>query len=117
MNEIKTLPAQIRLTADLGSRRPNSIISAAPASGNSGISQRCVRKYSLDITPRKPLSPLQHIHFIRQDGLTIPEECNDDTEPHRGLRRRIGNNEKREDLPINRAKQPRKCDEIDIHGV
>jgi len=43
----KTLPTHTTFTPMFGKRRPINNISAAPASGNSGIIQMCARKYSV----------------------------------------------------------------------
>src|SRR5205807_1747747 len=61
--------------------------------------------------------PLQQVHFVFKNGFAVPEERDDDSEPHRGFGGGIGDDEQRENLPCDVAVQARKGHEIDVHGV
>src|SRR5580704_5023560 len=120
-NETPTLPTQIALAAALLRRRPMKNISAAPASGNIGISQMRSRKNGKTAFTRFPLLrtrlPLQQIHFIGQHRRAIAEKRDDDSQTHGRFRRRIGNNENRENLAVDAAPHARKRHQVDIHRV
>src|SRR5229473_7394110 len=96
--EANTLPTQTTLTAPFGRRRPTSSMTAAPARGNSGISQMCARKYSAGLIvkkPRPPRSPFHQIHFVAEQRLAVPEVRDNNAQSHGRLRRRVGDNENR----------------------
>src|SRR5208282_1642159 len=126
-----TLPTQKKLTAAFGRCRPISSMSAAVTSGNSGISQRCSRKYPEGFmaaasgisnswpSPSKMerASPFQKVHFVFKHRFAITEESDDDAQSHRGFRGRVRDNEQRKNLPGNVAKNPREGHQVDVHGV
>ncbi len=70
-----TLPGQMMLTAALFSRRPKSSIVAAPASGNSGISQICARKNSDGMKIyhfKMSISSASTVSRLRKNAMMMP---------------------------------------------
>src|SRR4029434_10975933 len=72
---------------------PNASISAAPKSGNRGISQIVSRKFTLSL-------PLQQVDFIRLHRFLIAEQRDQDAQPYRRFGHRIGDYEDGENLPV-----------------
>src|SRR5208337_1452094 len=60
-------------------------------------------------------SPFEEIHFVRQHGFAVAEKRNDDAQTNGSFRRRIGNDEQREDLPGYVTVVSRKSHQIDVH--
>ena len=122
---MNTLPGQMMLTAALFRRRPKSSMVAAPASGNSGISQICARKNSggMEIQSLRPRPvPVNAYHFkmsissastvsrLRKNAMMIPSP----TAASAAASVMIKDGE---DLPFDRTHQPRKRHQVDVHGV
>src|ERR1035437_8152467 len=89
---------------------PIRSISAAPKSGNKGISQIWSRKFTV-------LLPLQQIDLVRPHRFLVAEQRDQDAQPHRRLGHRVGDHEDGEDLPVDVAERVRKRDQVDVHGV
>src|ERR1041385_5289488 len=89
---------------------PKSSIRAAPASGNSGISQISSRKFTV-------LLPLQQVDFVRQHGFLVTEKRDQDTESHSRLGYRVGDDEDGEDLAADVLQRLREGDQVDVHSV
>src|SRR5664280_899674 len=89
---------------------PNSSISAAPRSGNRGISQMVSRKFTLFL-------PLQQVDFIRLHGFLIAEQRDQDAQPYRRFGHRVGDHEDSEDLSVDILQRVRKGDQVDVHRV
>src|ERR1035441_754632 len=70
---------------------PNSSISAAPRSGNRGISQMVSRKFTLFL-------PLQQVDFIRLHGFLIAEQRDQDAQPYRRFGHRVEDHEDSEQV-------------------
>src|SRR5580704_5963275 len=115
MNDRKTLPQQSQLTIGLLSRRPKKSITAAVASGKSGISQMWSRKYGCAFMPG--FSPFQHVHFVREQRLAIAEKRQDDAQPDGGFRGCVGDDKNCEDLTVQVAEHMRERHQVDVHGV
>src|SRR6185503_20077672 len=92
-----TAPAALRENE----RIPMRPLMAAPTPGNSGMSQMyfIFLQWRRGPTPAPPAHlPSHHVHFVDVDRFLVAVEGENDPEPHRGLRRRHGNDEHREDL-------------------
>src|ERR1019366_2269687 len=89
---------------------PKSSMRAAPASGNSGISQMVSRKFTRFL-------PLQQVDFIRLHGFLIAEQGDEDAETDGGFSHCVGNHKDREYLPGGVLPHVRKGDQIDVHGI
>src|SRR5450432_3905315 len=61
--------------------------------------------------------PFQQVHFVGEYGLAIAEEGDNDAEADGGFPGGHDDDEKREDLCGDVAKDAGKSDEIDVHGV
>src|SRR6266550_6276193 len=62
-------------------------------------------------------SPLQQIHFIRENRFFIAEKRDQDTQSDRGLSHRVRDHKNREDLPVDVLQVVREGDEIDVHRI
>src|SRR3954471_23645368 len=87
-----------------GRRLPSSELIRKPTSGSSGISASM------------PL-PFQTRKGFRAERLAMPEQGNDESQPHRGFRRRHRHDEERDDLPVDGAEVAPGRDERQVHRV
>src|ERR1035437_1435956 len=89
---------------------PKSSISAAPKSGNRGISQIVSRKFTLFL-------PLQQVDFIRLHRFPVAEQRDQDAQPYGRFGHRVNDHEDGENLPVDILQRVRKRDQVDIHRV
>src|SRR5664279_5055779 len=89
---------------------PKISISAAPQSGNRGISQMSSRKFTLFL-------PLQQVDFIRLHRFLIAEQRDQDAQPYRRFGHRVDDHEDGENLPVDILQRMRKGDQVDVHGA
>src|ERR1035437_3132315 len=82
---------------------PNSSISAAPKSGNRGISQMVSRKFTLSL-------PLQQVDFIRLHCFLVADQRDQDAQPYSRFGHRVGDHEDSEDLSVDILQRVRKRD-------
>src|SRR3954464_7953589 len=102
-------PTPITATARLEKPRPRKPLSAAPASGSSGMSQRWRLSFIR--------SELEQVHLVHVQRLAGAEDRNDDGEADGGFRGRYDHHEKDEDLAVELLPLVGERDEGKIHRV
>src|SRR3974377_2625246 len=96
MNDMKIVRGHKKLPLYFGSLRPRSSITAAPNSGNSGMSQMLSRKFIV-------ASPLQQVDLVGEHRALVAEQGDQNAQPHRRFGHRDGDDEDCENLPAHVA--------------